>query len=214
MKKRYKLWGILGISMLAIVLFFVWQTGGGFINSTGSLGNTDAFEVMENDWTKGNPDADIVIIKYSDFQCPACNIYAAMDNQLAEELGDEVLFVYRHFPLQMHQYAQLAARYAEAAGRQGKFWNMHDALFGNQQQWSSGNGIMIFRRIAELIELDMQQLDQDLSDPEIEQKISLHVEMGQEIGVQGVPAVFINGNQEPFTNSIEEYREQILSYRQ
>lgn len=213
MKKRYKLWGILGISMLAIVLFFIWQTGGG-ANNMGSLGNTDAFEVRESDWTKGNPDADIVIIKYSDFQCPACKVYASMDNQLAEELGDEVLFVYRHFPLQGFQYSRWAARYSEAAGRQGKFWNMHDALFGNQQQWSNGNAIMIFRRIAELIELDMQQLDQDLNDPEIEQKITQDQQLGQSVGVQGVPTVFINGNQEAYTNSIDEYREQILSYRQ
>ncbi|MEX2604137.1 MAG: thioredoxin domain-containing protein [Gracilimonas sp.] len=213
MSRRVILWSSLAISMVLIVLLIVWQVGNTEPQVQESRGQSSVFEVTENDWKKGNPEADIVVIKYSDFQCPACYSYAAMDHQLSQELGDKVLFVYRHFPLQSFQYSRMAARYAEAAGRQGKFWEMHDLIYNNQQNWRSGNAILVFRQLAELLDLDMQQMDKDILDPKIESRINMHYGQGQQIGVRGVPAIFINGKQFPYTQSIDEYRNQILSFQ-
>ena len=89
----------------------------------------------ENEWSKGNPQADVILIEYSDFQCPACKTYYPLIRRLSEELGDELRIVYRHLPLvSIHKNAIVAASAAEAAGRQGKFWEMQDKLFDNQNK--------------------------------------------------------------------------------
>lgn len=173
----------------------------------------DMLKVNEDDWTKGNPNADIVVIKYSDFQCPSCLFQAAMDQKIAEEMGEEVLFVYRHFPLPSHQYARLAAKYAEAAGRQGKFWEMHDLIFTNQRQWSSGRAATAFQQLAQSLDVDMEQLKNDVVDPEIAKHIEAEYQQGDALGVTGVPSIFINGEKMPFSGSIEQYRNQILSFK-
>lgn len=212
MSKRIKLWGGLGTILAIIVIVIVWQTqqtesSAQSVNATNGL-----FEVGENEWTRGNPEADVVVIKYSDFACPACLNYAAMDHQLTQELGDSVLFVFRHFPLPNSQASKMAARYAEAAGKQGKFWEMHDLIYNNQQNWKRGNAIMMFRQMAEHLELDMEQMNKDVMAPEIEQKIQRNYEMGVESEVTGVPSVFINGNKMPYNPELEGYRSQIESF--
>lgn len=93
--------------------------------------------IAENDWVKGNREAAVLLIKYSDFQCGACASYYLLVKQLADEFGDDVAFVYRHFPLGIFPHSRAAAQAAEAAGKQGKFWEMHDMIFDNQRIWSS-----------------------------------------------------------------------------
>ena len=87
---------------------------------------------------KGNADAEVVLVEYSDLQCPACRAVFPIIQELDQEFGDELRIEYRHFPLtQIHQHAELAARATEAAGVQGKFWEMHDLLFEKQPIWSA-----------------------------------------------------------------------------
>jgi protein-disulfide isomerase len=77
------------------------------------------------------------LIEYSDFQCPACGFYFPLLKKLEEEFGENIAIVYRHFPLSsVHPNAKFAAYAAEAAGKQGKFWEMHDLIFTNQSEWS------------------------------------------------------------------------------
>lgn len=98
----------------------------------------NSMEVKVNDNVKGSREAKAVLIEYSDFQCPACQVYYPVVKQLTEELGNEILVVYRHFPLTtIHPNALPAAKAAEAAGKQGKFWEMHDMLFDKQSEWSA-----------------------------------------------------------------------------
>lgn len=214
MSKRTKLWGGLAAILIMIAGVVVWQIQQPESSAQPVDADKDIFEVRDDDWTKGNPDADVIVIKFSDFGCPACLNYAAMDYQLAqqEELGDSVLFVYRHFPLQNSQASKMAARYTEAAGRQGKFWEMHDLIFNNQQNWKRGNAIMMLRQMAEHLGLDMEQINEDVMDPAIEQKINRQYNQGVEAGVSGVPAVYINGQKMSYTPDMEEYRANIESY--
>lgn len=219
MNKRILLWSTLIVVLLLTVFVMIRLADNEPVSSvnnitsnTGSNEISSILKVKEGDWTKGNPDADVVIIKYSDFQCPACRYFAAFDDQFSKELGEEVLFVYRHFPLRGFQYSRLAATYAEAAGRQGQFWNMHNLIYINQQLWAGENAESIFRQFAETLNLNMEKLDRDLQDPSIDDRIQSDYDSGRKIGVNAVPALFINGKRIQNPNSPEAYRKLIESY--
>ncbi len=112
-----------------------------FSACTGAVDNTEnpkpIPEVTEADWSKGNLESPVVLLEYSDFQCPACKARGPIIENLLGEFGDHIRFVYRHMPLSsIHNNAQLAAQATEAAGVQGKFWEMHDHLFETQSEWS------------------------------------------------------------------------------
>ena len=95
-------------------------------------------KITAEDWIKGEANAKITIVEYSDFQCPACSYFAAIMDSITAEFGSHIQFSYRHFPLtSIHQNSMLAAQATEAAGLQGKFWEMHDILFINQKDWSN-----------------------------------------------------------------------------
>ena len=227
MNKRFALWGGLALAMAVVAFAMVRfasedpsvpQAEPAVANSdTGITVNSvdrDAADILaprERDWQKGNPDAGVVVVKYSDFQCPACRFYASMDDQLSQELAEDALFIYRHFPLRNFQYSRLAARFSEAAGRQGQFWEMHDLIFINQQRWSRGDAESIFRVFAESLELDMEQLERDLEDPELMERIESDYRDGQRLGVRAVPTIYINGVHAQGINSLEAYRDLILS---
>jgi len=103
-------------------------------NTQGSIDIT----ISEADHTKGNPDAAVKLVEYGDYQCPACAGVNPAVNQVIENMGEDIMLVYRHFPLvNIHPNALAAAYAAEAAAIQGKFWEMHDKLYENQQEWSS-----------------------------------------------------------------------------
>ncbi len=93
--------------------------------------------INDADWVRGDKTSKVVVTEYSDFQCPACGAYYPMVEQINKELGDKIAFVYRHFPLvNIHQFAEPMARAAEAAGKQGKFWEMYSLIFTNQSKWA------------------------------------------------------------------------------
>ena len=105
---------------------------------------------------------EVNILKYSDYQCPACKAYIPLEEQLKTEFGDMIEIEYRYFPLSGHQYADLAARTAEAARQQDKFEEMHDLIFEYQEQWSRGEAREYFFNFAEQIGLNMNQFESDL----------------------------------------------------
>ena len=217
MNKRFALWGGLATTMALIVFTVVYLADKSPVNA--EINNNPVPAAAENgilapredDWSKGNPNANVIVVKYSDFQCPACRFYASMDDQLSKELPDDVLFIFRHFPLRNFQFSRLAATYAEAAGRQGQFWRMHDLIYINQQRWSRGEADQIFRQFAESMELDMEQFEQDLEDPALQERIDSHYQEGQQLGVRAVPTLFLKGERiQPRT--VEEYRELLESH--
>lgn len=149
--------------------------------------------VMAQD--SNNTDADVVLTEYSDFQCPACGYFFPMVEKLKAEYGDRLEVEYRYFPLNSHQYAALAARAAEAAKNQGKFDEMHDMLFTNQQNWSSSmNPQSVFIGYAQDIGLDMQQFRDELNSAETQQAVMEQKQEGQNRGVNSTPTFYVNGD--------------------
>lgn len=147
--------------------------------------------VNTNDHAQGNENADLVIVEYGDYQCPYCGAAYPVLKELMKEFGGQVKFVFRNFPLsEMHQYARPAAIAAEAANLQGKFWEMHDAIFENQGFLNESFLITL----AEKLDLNIPQFEKDLQEVELKEKVDSDFESGVMSGVNGTPSFFINGN--------------------
>jgi len=152
--------------------------------------------VGEADHVRGNPEAPVTVTMYADFQCPACQIEYQVIARAWPRIRDDVQLIYRYFPLDTHRFSFQAARFAEAAGLQGKFWEMHDLLFANQQAWSFvEDPTLMFEDYGEQIGLDMAQLRADIERSEVRAKIVSDQQGGVRAGVRSTPALFINGRQ-------------------
>ena len=146
--------------------------------------------VSNADHVQGNMDADLVIVEYGDYQCPYCGAAYPILKKLMSQFGDQIKFVFRNFPLsEMHQYARAAALAAEAAGLQGKFWEMHDAIYENQRALNE----MLLMKLAEKLELNLPQFEEDIKSPKLAEKVDADFESGVMSGVNGTPSFYVNG---------------------
>jgi cyclophilin family peptidyl-prolyl cis-trans isomerase/protein-disulfide isomerase len=158
-------------------------------------------EVTEDDWVKGPEDAPITVIEYADFQCPGCARFEPVLSSIIEARGDEVRFVYRHFPLSFHEKAIITGEAAEAAGAQGAFWEMHELLYTRAQEW--GGVPMeempeVLTGYAEELGLDTEQFAQALEDHTYQDKVESQGNDAMEMGLPGTPSFVVNGNMYPF----------------
>ena len=159
---------------------------------------------------EGNQDAETVLVEYSDFQCPACAQFYPYVKEILEEHGDSLRFEYRHFPLlTIHPHAVPAAKAAEAAGQQGKFFEMHDMLFENQPEWSKSTAPrQYFERYAEELGLDVARFKQHMNASLIEDAIDASFDEARSYGFTGTPSFLLNGEPMEFT-TFEEFHAQI-----
>lgn len=135
----------------------------------------------------------LTIVKFSDYQCPACKYYKGIIELAKQDFGDDIKVVYKNFPLRMHQFAELAARAAEAAKKQGKFDEMHEMIFTGQEQWSRGNAQGIFIGYAQQMKLDMEMFKQDLNSAQMNRIVLADKREGISLGVNSTPTIYING---------------------
>jgi protein-disulfide isomerase len=149
----------------------------------------------------GSPNAPVTLEEFGDFECPPCGMLHAILKNLEGEFGPGKLrIVFREFPLvPTHAHALAAARAAEAAGLQGKFWEMHDMIYENQKAWHEAFDVRpIFEGYATKIGLDLQQFRRDNANEIVERRIFLDGKRAHSLGVQGTPTVFLNGREVPF----------------
>ncbi len=139
----------------------------------------------------GNPAAPVTLVEFSDPQCPACRAANPDVKAIMELYEDQVQFVYRHFPLPMHPQAVPAAHAIEAAGLQGKFFQMLDGVFANQERLSEGDSL--FEEIAVSLDMDIEQFNQDRRTNEIAALVKQDTDVGNSIGVNSTPTFFVNG---------------------
>jgi protein-disulfide isomerase len=195
-KKRnpLALWG--GLAALLVVIsatvWFVAKPSDSQATPQGAGSMADLAPVPA-EWGIGNPNAKLRIVEFGDYQCGACGYFHPIIKQVMEEFGDEVYFVFRHFPLPSHQFAKSAATAAEAAGRQGKFWEMHDLIMSNQGAWSRGIPTTVFLQMARQLGLNDIQFQQDLRNADIAAKIDRDFNTGRQLNIPSVPAFFFNG---------------------
>ena len=146
--------------------------------------------VSHNEHIRGSGSARVTLLEYGDFECPSCaQAYHAVKIML-KHFGDDVRFVFRHFPVRaQHPHAELAAEAAEAAGAQHRFWPMHDLLFENQLHLKENS----LRQYAEKLELDMMRYDQDMHGHTYLQRVQESIQSGTNSGIESMPAFFVNG---------------------
>jgi protein-disulfide isomerase len=138
--------------------------------------------------------------EFGDFECPPCGLFHPILEEMHKEFGDRLQITFREFPLvPTHQHALAAASAAEAAGLQGKFWEMHDLLYERQKNWKTEFDVRpVFESYAKEIGIDVARYKTDLDSNAVQQRIFLDQNRGHSLGVKGTPTVFLNGREVPF----------------
>jgi protein-disulfide isomerase len=144
---------------------------------------------------KGAQNAPIVIEEFFDFQCPTCASVHPILHEINATYGSRVKVITRHFPLtQIHQNAYDAAVASEAAGLQGKFWDMQNLMFQNQQRWATApNARALFESYAGTLGLDTEKFKEDMSGMAAKQRVDADIQRGRSMGISGTPTFYING---------------------
>ena len=146
--------------------------------------------VQPDDHIQGAPDALYTLVEYGDYECPDCGRLFVTISALRSRLGEKVRVVFRHYPRSgLHPHAQQAAEAAEAAGAQGKFWEMHDLLFANQNALTTKD----LHKFATLLQLDRERFRDELRRRTYEDRVRQDFRRGVANGVYGTPGLFING---------------------
>ena len=149
---------------------------------------------------KGRVDAPLQLEEFGDYQCPPCGQFHPVVQRVLTKYGDRVRFSFRNFPLStVHKFAAEAARAAEAAGAQGKFWEMHDLLYERQQEWSKADDARpLFIKYAQELGLDVNRFTQDIDGAVAGMRVAQDQYVGRARGVTGTPSLFMNGRDVPF----------------
>lgn len=160
-------------------------------DNSGAVAKSAVPALSDSDYFVGSKDAKVVLVEYTDFECPFCLKHSETSKKIKEAYGDKILFVVRHFPLSFHENAQKAAEAAECAGEQGKFWPMYDALFTANANKTMG--VDKWKSEAAKMGLKAKQFNECLDSGKYAKKIAEEQAGGAAAGVDGTPATFING---------------------
>lgn len=207
MDKRF--WAIIGIIIVVFVGFLI-------VNSK------DKAEAPETQ-TKGQPtenvrgEGTVTLVEYGDFQCPACAQYYPVVEQIVEKYAGEITFQFRNFPLvSIHPNAFAAARAGQAAAQQGKFWEMYDKLFSNQNDWGgSSSPMQNFEIYAGQLGLDKEQFKKDFASSATNDAIQADLAAGKKLNIQSTPTFVLNGevikNPSPTVDAFSEVIDKALA---
>ena len=168
---------------------------------------TELTKINANDWVRGNPLAKTILVEYSDFECPACGAYAPIVKSLVDEMGTDFALVYRHFPLGQHLGAKPAAYAAEAAGAQGRFWEMADMIFENQDKWEGRRNVdSVFEGYATTLGLDLAKFKTDRDSKATRDRVAADTASGEKFLVTGTPTFYLNGKKIANPGGLEEFK--------
>jgi protein-disulfide isomerase len=204
MSKRFILIIVLLIAAVGGLIIFTSDNAGA---PTGS-GNGNTSNHLFGDGQKG-----VTLVEYGDYECPACGAYYPLVKQITEKYKTDITFQFRNFPLtQLHPNAYAGHRAAEAADKQGKYWEMHDLLYEGQQTWGSSYGanqnsaISTFEGYAAQLGLDVAKFKTDYASTEVNDTINADIKAGQALKITGTPTFFIDGKKiEESPRTVEDF---------
>jgi len=206
--------------LLVMALIVVAIVGLGYLLARGqqtpvqpgkSVGNI----TREDSHMTGKQGAKVTVVEFGDYQCPACGAAHPLLKQILAAYKDnpDFNFVFMNFPLPMHPNAQVSAEAAEAAGEQGKFWQMHDKIYENQKQWSeSPNALDIFVGYAGELSLDTAKFKAAVEQRKFQSIIDADQSKGDELGVNATPTFYINGDKQAGIASFDSFKTIIDGY--
>ncbi len=206
-------WALFSVVAVVLIVFALVWTANRTGSPTDGVSGVNLAPIAEADHLRGatsSPKA--VLVEYSDFQCPACAGYEPMIQDLVATYGNQgLVLVYRHYPLPQHNKALLMARAAEAAGEQGRFWEMHDLIFVDQEKWANLGAIDAQKTVegyAGQLKLNLSAFSKALNSKKVEDKIKTDMESGRTALVVGTPTFFLNG-QEVSARTTGDFAKQI-----
>lgn len=211
MKSEIK--ALIGISVITILIIAVAAFLLGKSPQQSILGQADSALLIRNNSNKiFSSSAELTLVEFGDYQCPACGAAHPVVKQILEKDKDKVTFVFRSFPLTQHKNARIAAQTAEAAGEQGKYWEMHDKLYENQSDWGNNdNALEIFTNYAKDMGLDIEKFKKTIAENKYADKIAQDQSDGMALGVNSTPTFFINNQKYMGTlNELESAIEKTL----
>lgn len=204
MDKRF--WGILVIIALVLIGIFVLTN----TNKASAPGDSSKKGTLTNH-IEGKGTSGVTLTEYGDYQCPACGEYYPIVKQVQQAYADQIYFQFRNFPLyQIHPNAIAGARAAEAADLQGKYWQMHDKLYENQQVWANEqNPLPDFENYAKQLGMNVTKFDKDFKSSLVNDRIQADLNEGNKLGIDSTPTFFINGNKISNPNSVDDFKKVI-----
>ena len=150
---------------------------------------------------RGTANAPVTLEEYGDFQCPPCGRLAQPLHQIEKDYGSHLRVIFRNFPFTIHEHAHEAAYAAEAAGLQGRFWEMHDLLYREQAIWANSKEVQtLFEAYAGMIQLDVERFKKDMASERVREKVESDRKRGEALGVKNTPTIFINNEPVPATS--------------
>jgi protein-disulfide isomerase len=185
--KKQLHWSVVFFVLFSLVIIILTIGFSVLIKKDEKINNPKFLLVTTDDPSAGNPEAKVQIVEFSDFQCPFCQKSSSIVRDLIQSYGDKIYFVYRDFPLKNHRYAQKSAEAGECAQDQGKFWELHDKIFANQDKLKE-----IKKLALEIEGLDMKKFNQCLDSNKYQEEVKQDYEDGVSAGVDGTPTFFIN----------------------
>jgi len=210
-KMRAMFWALIVVGISGTI--FGLSAAAGKNPESPSKGSQEIFadKISAYDWVEGSRTAPVMLVEYSDFQCPACGAYYPVVKRVHEEYGDKIAIVYRNFPLtSIHKNALRGAYAAEAAGEQGKFWEMHNMLFEKQPEWSEGSDSQKFLDgYAAAIGLDVERFKKDMNSQKIKDKVAADMASGEKLEVNGTPTFFLNGQKLASPRGFDDFKSAI-----
>jgi NhaA family Na+:H+ antiporter len=196
---------LLPFALIVVVLIAAVAVGWVLLRSSQQSRNSNtptpdpATEVQgaEPPHVRGNASAPVTLEEFGDFQCGSCGAYYPELKKIETEYGDKLKVIFRELPLvTMHQHALLSAQAAEAAGLQGKFWEMHDKLYEDQIAWTEKNDLVpVFVDYAKQIGLNPDQFMTDLNGEKVAARIFQDGKRAHSFGLKGTPSFFVNGKE-------------------
>lgn len=189
---------IIGIVAVIVVIFLLAKGGYKKTEDKAETANTAQASVLEikaNDWVSGTSTAKVTIVEYLDFECEACGAFYPITTKLKEEYKDDVRLVVRYFPLPGHKNSRTAAQAVEAAGKQGKFWEMYNLLFTKQSEWSEQQVANQdqFEKYAIEAGVNVEQWKKDVVSDEVKKRVDDSYKEAVSLNLEGTPSFFING---------------------
>lgn len=163
--------------------------------------------ITKEAFVKGRPNAPVFLVEFADLECPPCKTFQPVIDKLLLENKGKFTFAMRHFPLEGHRFAFDSAVAAEAAGKQGKFWEMVDLIFGSQEKLDAD----IFKNLASKLKLDVKKFSDDFSSGDLREKIKMDMEYGKRVGVGQTPVFFLNGKRLEYPKSYQELIDKVNS---
>jgi protein-disulfide isomerase len=206
MKKEVVVFGLVAVASVAFVLMQSTgdKKGGGEKAAVTAAGDSDILPVGKS-YAKGPATAPVTIVEFSDFQCPFCTRVNPTLKQVQDTYGDKVRIVFKHNPLPFHQKAPLASEATLAAGEQGKFWEMHDKLFANQQKIDRPD----LEQYATELGLDLAKFKAALDSKKFKAEVDADLALGTKVGARGTPNFFINGVQLTGARPFDQFKTEI-----